>query len=434
MAYVTYDFIHNDQDHVRYGVRANKMLNACHTSRAQMDDFTPHTVIPTGSGVILSLIASGKARSRSSLGEISGLSRSTVAERLAALFAAGFVEESAEALPSGGRPARVLKMKRDFAVTLVADIGETHVHLAVTDLEPAVLGKSVLNLDVRSGPETILDAISAEFEVLLAKSTRVKSDVLGIALGMPAPVDYAAAKVYGPSVMLGWDDFDIRGRMEKRFESPVLVENDVNLMTLSEFRRYWPDAGQLLFIKAGTGIGSGIITDGRIYRGAQGAAGDIGHIQFSSENAPLCRCGKLGCVEARAAGWALARELRAHGIAAHNARDIVELVQANQPEAIQGVRAAGRVIGEVAADVVSVLNPAIIVVGGTLSEAGEHLLSGVRELVYQRTLPLATRKLQIVAAQSLPGLGLLLGAAQLVVESQLDLSTVERTIARLQAR
>lgn len=397
-----------------------------------MDDHSVHPSLPPGSGAVLSLIASGSARSRSSLAEASGLSRSTIAERLAALFSAGFVEESAEALPSGGRPARVLRLNKNFGIVLVANVGEDHVRLAVTDLEPDIIAESVGALDVRSGPETILAWIAKEFGALLEKVGRSKPQVLGICLGLPAPVDYDAARILGPSVMLGWDDFDIRGWMSAHFAAPVLVENDVNLMTLSEFRRFWPDVGQFLFIKAGTGIGSGIITDGRIYRGAQGAAGDIGHIQFSSVDPPLCRCGKLGCVEARAAGWALARDLRTYGFKAQNARDVIDLVRINQPEAIQLVRAAGRVLGEVTADVVSVLNPAVIVIGGTLSEAEEHLLSGVRELVYQRSLPLATRKLQIAAARSDPGVGLLLGAAHLVIESQLAPAAVERTIARHQ--
>jgi predicted NBD/HSP70 family sugar kinase len=397
-----------------------------------MDDYSAYSNLPPGCGAILSLIASGKGQSRSALAEASGLSRSTVAERLAALFATGFVEESAEAVHSGGRPARILRVNKNFGIVLVANIGETHVHLAATDLEPAIVAETVGSLDVRSGPETILAWIASQFRSLLEKVGRSAREVVGIGLGMPAPVDYDAARVFGPSVMLGWDDFDIRGWMSTQFEAPVLVENDVNLMTLSEFRRFWPDVGQFLFIKAGTGIGSGIITDGRIYRGAQGAAGDIGHIQFASVAPPLCRCGKLGCVEARAAGWALARDLRAQGFKAQNARDIIELVRINQPEAIQQVRAAGRVLGEVTADVVSVLNPAVIVIGGTLAEAGEHLLSGVRELVYQRSLPLATRKLQIAAARSNPGVGLLLGAAQLVIESQMAPGAIEQTIARHQ--
>jgi predicted NBD/HSP70 family sugar kinase len=397
-----------------------------------MDDYSAISNFPSGCGTILSLVVGGKAQSRSTLAEASGLSRSTVTERLAALFAAGFVEETAEALPSGGRPARVLRLNKNFGIVLVANIGESHIHLAVTDLEPKIIGETVGSLDVRSGPESILAWIMTEFSGLLNEIGRGKREVLGIGLGMPAPVDYAAARVFGPSVMLGWDDFDIRGWIGAHFEAPVLVENDVNLMTLSEFHHFWPNVGQFLFIKAGTGIGSGIIADGRIYRGAQGAAGDIGHIQFGSVDPPLCRCGKLGCVEARAAGWALARDLRAQGFNVQNARDIIDLVRINQPESIQLVRAAGRILGEVTADVVSVLNPAVIVIGGTLSEAGEHLLSGVRELVYQRSLPLATRKLQIGAARSDPGVGLLLGAAQLVIESQMAPTAVEQTIARFQ--
>src|SRR6202522_2198512 len=133
--------------------------------------------LPSGSGAILSLIASGRAPSRSLLAEASGLSRSTVAERLAALLAAGFVEESAEALPSGGRPARLLRLNRNFGVALVANIGESHVHLAVADLKPRLIAETVVSLDVRSGPETILGWICKESGALLEKVGRSKREV-----------------------------------------------------------------------------------------------------------------------------------------------------------------------------------------------------------------------------------------------------------------
>jgi predicted NBD/HSP70 family sugar kinase len=385
-----------------------------------------------GAGTILWLIATGKARSRSALIEASGLSRSTVTERIASLFAAGLIEEAAEALPSGGRPARMIRLNTNFGVVLCADIGESHVHLAVTDLEPGILAEAVGSVDIRRGPVPVLTWIVEQFHILLKQIGRGPEEVLGLGFGLPAPVDHGGGRVVGPSVMTGWDDFDIRAWLRRHFEAPVSVENDVNLMTLAEFRRFWPDVGQLLFIKAGTGIGSGIITDGRLYRGAQGAAGDIGHIQFMAPPAPLCRCGKLGCVEARAAGWAIARDLRSQGLEVATARDVIELVQANQAEAIRLIRDAGRVLGEVTADVVSVLNPSVIVVGGTLAMAGEDLLSGVRELVYQRSLPLAMRNLTIAAAQSDVRTGLLLGAAHLVIETQMRPETIERTIVRHQ--
>lgn len=386
----------------------------------------------SGAGSILSLIASGNAQSRSSLQEATGLSRATVAQRLNALIAAGFVDESAETTPSGGRPTRVLRLDTRFSIVLVADIGESRIRLAATDLRPEIVAETTGDISVSEGPVAVLTWIVEQFEGLLSRVGRPIGDVMGVGLCLPAPVDFGAGRVVGPSIMTGWDDFDIRGWLRAHFDAQVFAENDVNLMTLSEFRRFLPDVDQMLFVKAGTGIGSGIIADRRIYRGAQGAAGDIGHIQLGGADAPLCRCGKLGCVEARAAGWAIARDLRSAGFEARDARDVLALVRANKPEAIQFVRAAGRILGEVTADVVSVLNPSVIVFGGTLAGAQEHLMSGIRELVYQRSLPLATRELRILTARSGPEAGLL-GAAQLVIEAQLSPSAVEQTILRHQA-
>ncbi|MFI5409490.1 ROK family protein [Kaistia sp. UC242_56] len=378
---------------------------------------------------LLSLIASGRAQSRAELIDRTGLSRTTVTQRLNALIAAGLVDEAPKTLPSGGRPTRVLEMNTGFGVILVADVGESILRTAVTTLEPAILAESTCTIDLSDGPLPVLERIAGQFLSLLDGIGRPRSDLLAAGLCLPAPVDFGAGRVFGPSILTGWDNFDIRSWLGDAIGAPVVVENDVNLMTLSESRRFWPEVEQLLFIKAGTGIGSGIIADGRLYRGAQGAAGDIGHIQLNSADPPLCRCGKLGCVEARAAGWALARDLRAKGFEAENARDIVALVHANQPEAIRCVREAGRVLGEVTADVVSVLNPSTIVIGGTLSGAADHLLSGVRQLVFERSLPLATRELQIVRAKS-DGNGGILGAAQLAIDTILRPETIEGVIVK----
>jgi predicted NBD/HSP70 family sugar kinase len=382
-----------------------------------------------GAGEILALILSGRAPSRAALERASGLSRATIAQRLSVLFSAGLLYEADETLPSGGRPARVLKLKTNFAAVIAADIGESFLRVALTDLEPRVLAETTSPIDVGSGPAPILAEIARAARALLAGTVMPARRVLGVGLSLPAPVDYGAGRVVGPSVMRAWDDIDIRGVLTEELALDVFADNDVNLMALSEHRRFWPGVDDCLFIKAGTGIGSGIVMDGRIYRGARGAAGDIGHIQLTTEGAPLCRCGKLGCVEARGAGWAIARDLRARGFQAANARDVIALIERNTPECIQLVREAGRVLGEVAADVVSVLNPNLIIIGGTLARAEEHLLAGVRELVYQRCLPLATRELQISPARSDDRAGVL-GAAQLVVDAQLAPNSVERTIAR----
>ncbi|MCZ7481313.1 MULTISPECIES: ROK family transcriptional regulator [Rhizobium/Agrobacterium group] len=381
------------------------------------------------SAALLSLVGSGRARSRSALTELSGLSRATVHQKLASLIDAGLIRETEETLPSGGRPTRALDLNRDFAVVLSADIGEQHIRVAVTDLQPRILTEISETFDILRGPAVVLNWIEEQFEALLSKIGKTTANVLGIGIGLPAPVDYANGRVVGPSVMVGWDNFEIRQHLEERFGVPVYAENDVNLLALSDHRQRRTNVSEMVFVKVGTGIGSGIITEGRLYRGAQGAAGDIGHIQFAREPAPLCRCGKIGCVEARAAGWAIARELRKEGIEAHTARDVTRLVELGQPLAIHLVRESGRILGEVMTSLVSILNPQMIVIGGTLAIANDHLLAGIRELVYKRSLPLATRELELVISPLDPDAGIM-GAAILVVEEQMKAQNVEMVMLR----
>jgi len=381
-------------------------------------------------GRLLALIREGKASSRPTIERASGLSRVTVVQRLRYLFEAGLVVDGDATEASGGRPARIISANPDFAVALAADVGESMIRVAATDLSPRILAETTFDLDVASGPQAALTGIVRSARNLLGDLATPQERVLGIGLSLPAPVNHVAGRVVGPSVMRGWDDFDVCGFLKSELGVPALVDNDVNLMALSEYRRYWPRVEHFLFIKAGTGIGSGIILKGAVYRGARGASGDIGHIQFDEASAPLCRCGKFGCVEARAGGWAIARDLSANGLKARNARDVVDLVERREPDAIQRVREAGRVLGEVAADVVSVLNPTTIVVGGTMARAGEHLLAGVKEMIYRRSLPLALEGLGVFAARSDDRAGVL-GAACLVVDAALAPEALFDTVERL---
>ena len=382
---------------------------------------------------ILSLIANGTAVSRAALLDASGLSRVTVTQRLNALLSVGLVEETLRTLPSGGRPTRVLGINEGAGFMLVADIGETHIHLAAMNFAPDILAQTTVPFSISEGPTTTLQRIIDEFDRLAAKVRPSHDFLLGVSLSMPTPVDFKRGRVVGPSVLYGWDDYDIASPLREHFDAPVYVENDVNLMTIYEHRHNFGDVDDMIFIKAGTGIGCGIIAGGKIFRGAQGAAGDIGHIQFNSPDAPLCRCGKLGCVEARAGGWAIARDLTEKGFKAETARDVVALVEAQKPEAIMLLRRAGQTIGEVASDVVSILNPSLIVVGGMLARGGDFLLSGIRELVYQRCLPLATSELQIILADPKKD-SALIGAAHLVLDDVFSVEKVETLLGRFSAK
>jgi predicted NBD/HSP70 family sugar kinase len=228
--------------------------------------------------------------------------------------------------------------------------------------------------------------------------------------------------------MPGWDRYDVPGHLQRHYKVPVLIDNDVNIMALGERQTHFADVDDLVLVKVATGIGSGIVSGGVLQRGAQGTAGDLGHVRVLGAEGTPCRCGITGCLEAVAAGPAIAAALRARGIEARHGQDVVDLVRSGDATAIAVVRQAGRDIGEVLAMMVNLINPSVVVIGGQLAAAGEHLLAGIRETVYQRSLPLATDQLHIVPTQAGAEAGVL-GAAALAIEHVLSPEAVEAAAA-----
>jgi predicted NBD/HSP70 family sugar kinase len=255
-----------------------------------------------------------------------------------------------------------------------------------------------------------------------------------VGIGLPGPVEHASGRAISPPIMPGWDGYPVSEHFVERYHVPALVDNDVNIMALGEYWTHWRDqVDDLLFIKVGTGIGCGIVASGRIQRGAQGAAGDIGHIRVAGYDDAVCVCGNTGCVEAVAGGGAMARRLRAQGRDTPNARAVVELVKAGDREATRLVRESGRVLGQVLAAAVNFSNPSVIVIGGDVANAHEQLLAGVREVVYQRSLPLATRHLRIIPSQLGDGAGIR-GASAMAVERVLAPTAVDELVIRGDSR
>lgn len=378
-------------------------------------------------GEILTLIASKSADTRSSIARTTGLSRSTITERLDVLFEMGLIRETAGVQPSGGRPSKTITLNDDSHLILAADLGEDCIRLLVTDLSASVLAESVTEIAVSKGPDVVLRWIAQEGVRLVKQLGRREDEILGLGLSVPAPVDFAHGQVVAPSVMTGWDGIDIQTVFQRLLDVPVLVENDVNARGLGEYRLAWQDYDQVFYVKADTGIGSAILTGGELFRGAQGAAGDVGHMRLDPQDGPLCRCGAIGCVEALAAGWAITRDLSAQGLNVDSTRDAIELAKSGSPEAIHRMRESGRILGRAIAYCVNLLNPSLVIVGGSLTGAGEHLLMGIRESVYQYSLPLATRELQVVQAHGDERCGAI-GAAQLVIEYSLQADRVNERI------
>jgi len=348
---------------------------------------------------MLALLRANSPLTRAEVMRRTGLSRSTVAQRLDALLTAGLVVTAGEEAPGRGRPAGQFAFHRDRGVLLVVDVGATAVRAALTDLTGSIRLERTTALDVAEGPHRVLGVIEGFFAEMLAESGRAPANVYGIGLDVPGPVDIGSGQVVSPPIMSGWDRFDIPGWFRPRYGCPVMVENDVNAMAFGEQRSVYPDTEALLMIKVGTGIGAGLVAGSAVYRGADGAAGDIGHMQLTvpGEAAqPECRCGNTGCVEARAGGWALVRDLRAAGYQVSTVDEAVALIRTGDTTAVGLVRRAGRMLGGAVADAVSLLNPRVVVIGGQLAAAEEQLLAGIREMVYRRSLPLATARLHIV--------------------------------------
>jgi predicted NBD/HSP70 family sugar kinase len=228
--------------------------------------------------------------------------------------------------------------------------------------------------------------------------------------------------------MPGWDGYAVGTRLRQRFDTQVQVDNDVNIMAAGEHMRCWPGSRPLLFVKVATGIGCGIVTEGHVHRGAQGAAGDIGHIRVPGYDDVVCGCGNVGCLEAVASGRALAARLTALGLPANNSRDVVRHVRDGTPEAVTAVRQAGRDIGTVLATAVNLFNPGIIVIGGDMAQADEALLAGIREVVYQRSTPLATRAIRIVKSVLGDRAGVI-GASVIAIESILEPTAIDLALA-----
>ncbi|MGV9380909.1 ROK family protein [Nonomuraea sp. NPDC003707] len=373
-------------------------------------------------GQILQLIRHGTCRTRKELIEYTGLSRSTITDRVDRLIDAGYIHESGVAASGGGRPPSVLDVDAGRRLMLVADLGASHAGVALTDLAANTLTEERAEMRIELGPEAVLSWVREAFQRLLDRAGRPASDVCGIGLDLPGSVDHTTGRMIRSFLMPGWDGYPVGEAIGETYDVPVLVENDANAMALGEWWSSWRDTDSLILIKVSTGIGTGIVIDGQIYRGVEEAAGNIGHVRLNEHDDRVCTCGSRGCVASLASGHALATDL-----GQGSSRDVVRLVQAGDPAAIARTQEAGRTLGLVLATAVSLLNPGVLVLAGDMAETGEHYLTGIREVVYRHSLPYTTRHLEIVPT-SLEDRAGIVGMAVIVMEHVLSAASVDAAL------
>jgi glucokinase-like ROK family protein len=381
---------------------------------------------------VLDVVRNGQATTRPAIAHRTGLGRNVVTDRVAALIAAGLLAEGDLARSTGGRAARELRFRAEAGVVLVAELGATSIDVAASDLAGNLSHDRGESADVTEGPDQVLSRVAELFDEVL-RQLPPDTQVCGIGLGLPGPVEFDTGTPVSPPIMPGWDGYDVRGFFCSRFRVPVWVDNDVNVMALGELRSGAATGHRdFVFVKVGTGIGAGLVSGGTLHRGAQGCAGDIGHMA-TGESSVVCRCGQLGCLEALAGGFALARDGRK--LAQEGASPVLAgalgegrsvtaetvgwAAQRGDPAARALVSTSAHLLGEALARVVNFFNPSLILIGGGVAGAGDLYLAEVRQTVIARSLPLATRELQIMQSPLADGMGLR-GAAFMAVDELLS--------------
>ena len=378
-------------------------------------------------GHLLWLVRTGRARTRGELQSYTGLSRSTITQRIDVLRAAGYLRASGVEGSTGGRPAELLEVDTGHGVVLVADLGGNHARAAVVDLGGQMLAEEHEPIKIGIGPEPVLSWVDGAFGRLLTKVGQDAARVRGIGVGVPGPVEFSAGMVTQPPIMPGWDGYPIADRLRRTWNRPVYVDNDANLMALGEQTVHYPDCPALVLVKVATGIGAGVVVDGQVYRGIDGGAGDIGHIRLHDYPEARCECGLYGCLAAVASGLVLAQRLTAAGTPTSSGGELIERIRSGHAEAVHLARTAGKLVGDVLATVVCLLNPAVLVIAGDLADI--HFVTGVREALYQSALPRSTRHLEVTTSRLGPQ-SAVAGGHAMVVDQVYAPTAVDAELAR----
>jgi predicted NBD/HSP70 family sugar kinase len=367
--------------------------------------------------------------SRAEIARVTGLSRSTVSSLVSDLQAHGLIVEhsdpDAPASMATGRPPTLLSLDRSAGAVVGIDFGHDRIHAAVSDLSRTVLAEAVRAEDVDHDAEGALDTAAELVEELLDETGLASSDVIGIGMALSGPIDHDRGAVRPTAILPGWEGLAVAAEMSRRLgDLPVHLDNDANLGALAEVTLGAArDARNAVYVMVSSGIGAGLIVDGRPYRGGRGMAGEVGHV-LVDESGPICRCGNRGCLETYVSGPAIADLLRRSRGEDLSLPDIIRLAHAGDVGCQRAIADAGRVLGRVVAAICNVFNPDTVVVGGDLGEAGDVLLDPMREAVGRYAIAPAAEDARIVA-------GVLGERAQVLGALALALLQSEHLAARL---
>ncbi|RJL35326.1 ROK family transcriptional regulator [Bailinhaonella thermotolerans] len=343
----------------------------------------------------LSLLASGKATSRADLVEALQVAPSTVSSVVRRLLEEGVILEEGVGASTGGRRPKILRPREAGGVLAVAELGGRHLRAGLVWPSGHLLAAGEAPIDIAAGPGPVFDELGAAVDRLRAAHAPGQR-LLAVGVALPGPVEYPHGRLVGPARMPGWSGHDAQSDLRERFGVPAVVDNDAKAAAVGEYATRG-GTGDMIYVKAGTGIGGCLVSGGQVHRGGRGLSGDLTHVRVADSGERACSCGSRGCLETVASGAALARELAEHGLPVTRTRDVIAATVDADPAAVALVRQAGRSLGVALSSLVNFLNPDAVVLGGALSSLDVYV-AAVKSMLYERCLPPLTQALSIEAS------------------------------------
>jgi glucokinase-like ROK family protein len=349
--------------------------------------------------------------SRADLARKMVISRAAISGIVKDLLAIDLVREAKFSSSSIGRRPLMLEINPRRGYVVGIDLGTTHLNIILADFSGGIVDASQQVLDISQGPVACLTVVVEKIYEILRANGLEREALDAVTLGVPGPVNSLAGSVYQPPWMPGWDQFPIRKTLQDQLRLPVEVANDGELGALGEWAYGAAQKeNNVIYIKAGSGIGAGLLLNGQIYRGETGAAGAIGHITVRDQG-EKCECGNFGCLETVAGGKAIAQRARQlmgsdpttklHNFqpaAEITAREVAQAAKEGDLAAQQIIAEAGACIGLGVASLINLINPGLVVIGGGLAQIGDPFLEPIRHTVQQRCLSASAKTVRITTA------------------------------------
>lgn len=324
-----------------------------------------------------------------------GLSPATVSNIVKELTASGLLHTSFTT--SSGRRATLVSLARRLGLVAGVHYSSRHLHLAIADTGRTIVTQSSLPLPLDHRHDSELDRLALLLGDMMESLGGSLSDLLGVGVALPAPIDPRTGMVSTPGLLRGWEGVDVAESLAARIGRPVHVDSEANLGGLAEAREgNGRSAASSVFIRVGHTISAGLVVNGDLFRGVNGKAGQIGHVTLD-EHGPICRCSNRGCLETYASGPALL-SLFPPSEGMHRLSDLLQAAESGDSAARRVIADAGRHIGIAAASLCNLFDPEVIVVGGELGQAGEILMAPMRHSLERTALPSADGLPEIVEA------------------------------------